>query len=228
MFPKEIDKNNQLIRDSNFSCAVTQRSSLENLFNAQKCLYWSDLTHGKMYHIVSSKFFNKWRKFLQHPNTTNSPEIISNDSILCESHAYFLFPPFNDEYVGFDKKYFLLTFWFFSVFVMTLFSWFRYIIVPEDDWSKLNSYYQCSQDIAVLKVESSFELNPGIQLLFVLLSIFTNLLFFFTVFCEVCHAGYVEEEIRQRFVYSNATIFIRKVVNDEDSANNSDNGISEV
>lgn len=102
---KEIDQSNQRIRDTNFSISLTQKGELEHLLNQESPLYWSDLLPGKMYHIVSTKFFNSWRKFLNHPNTSDMPDSIQNSSILCESHQLFLFPPATNRYVGFDQKY---------------------------------------------------------------------------------------------------------------------------
>lgn len=84
---------------------MIQRSSLISLYNGELFRYWPDLLAGHSYHIIPTKFYMAWKKFVAHPNTTPSPDsLISYESnIICTKHSFFMFPPFDDEYVGFDK-----------------------------------------------------------------------------------------------------------------------------
>lgn len=72
---------------------------------------WDDVVDGPVYNLLSSKFYKNWKRFLSNPNNS-PPDSVDNESILCDTHKRFLFPPQDDSYVGPNEKYvFIITGW---------------------------------------------------------------------------------------------------------------------
>nr|XP_046912374.1 ubiquitin carboxyl-terminal hydrolase 48-like [Dermatophagoides farinae] len=143
----EIDRNRQIIRDKNYDIALIQRSSLINLYNGELFRYWPDLLAGHCYHMIATKFYMAWKKFVSHPNTTPSPDSLMQyeSNIICTKHSLFIFPPFDDKYVGYDKIY---------------------LILDQNEWTALTEFYNFSIDVSFIRINDSencdqYELKPG-------------------------------------------------------------------
>lgn len=102
-----MDRTNQAIRNKNLAIAAEQRASLNGIYNGNSFLNWNDLNETDTYHIISTKFYEDLKNFLQSPNKFILPSSLSDyeQTILCNIHSLFLFPPFVDDYIGQDKKY---------------------------------------------------------------------------------------------------------------------------
>lgn len=162
-----MDKTFQNIRNKNLEIANEQRTSLNDLYNGHSVLYWTDLKETDTYHIISTKFYEDFKKFLHSPNKCSSPPVSLSDyehNILCNSHSLFLFPPFENDHVGYDKRYFRLFLNNFLVELIVFSFTISYLIINDNDWKMLTSFYQYNIDV---KLENLI-LTPGIARFFLL------------------------------------------------------------
>lgn len=95
---QEIDKDNKRARDELFEKVSKQKLSLDSL--EQPYLDWNEVVVGETYHLMSTQFYKRWKKFSCFPNTASMPSIIDNNELLCSQHSKFLFPVDCNSYVG--------------------------------------------------------------------------------------------------------------------------------
>jgi len=106
--------------------ALTQKQQLHDLYNQKKKITCEEIQINQIYYALSIEFYNEWKNFIRDV-THDKPYKINNELLLCE-HQLLLHPPSKLDHNTSDVKY---------------------IIVTEQEWSKLNEYYQCSCAIRI-------------------------------------------------------------------------------